>query len=152
MDRMRSIQDDPRKVALGYAFGIFLATTPFIGLKVLIAIIITHVFKWNKKASVIGALHVNGLNGAAYYGFVYFIGKQLIPSKVDFVIQDKINFQTFLSFFIGSWEVFLVMLVGGLVIGIPLSLLAYKLVYKVLSHKNVMLKYDGVKKDVLGVV
>ncbi len=44
--KLLGISEEPRKVAMGYALGIFLAASPFIGLKIFIAIAITFIFKW----------------------------------------------------------------------------------------------------------
>ena len=130
-----TINDTPRNIALGYALGIFLSTTPFIGLKAFISIGITWYTKWNKTASLIGVFHINGLNGAAFYGLVYFIGNLVIPASGGPAFSGPVPFCTFLGFFPGGGEIFLTLLIGGFIIGIPASLIAYHVLLNALKHR-----------------
>ncbi|MEJ2596207.1 MAG: DUF2062 domain-containing protein, partial [bacterium] len=70
--KLASIHADPHIVAMGYAMGIFLASTPLIGIKVPIAILLAFLFKWNKIAALIGIFHINPLTGPVFYGFTFF--------------------------------------------------------------------------------
>jgi uncharacterized protein (DUF2062 family) len=134
-----SINDHPRNIALGYALGIFLATTPFVGCKAFIAIGITYILKWNKVASVIGVFHVNGINGAAFYGLVYATGNYALGYHNSFVFPDQLNVKSLINCFIASSEIFYSLLVGGLIFGIPLCIAAYWLV-KIALKKAALIK------------
>src|SRR5512135_2361866 len=84
-DKLASIQADPWPVCMGYAFGVFLATTPLIGLKVLIAIPICYLFRWSKISAIIGVLHVNILTGPVFYGFAFMIGRTMVGTHLAFI-------------------------------------------------------------------
>jgi uncharacterized protein len=134
--RLLSINDKPEKIAFGYALGIFLATTPFIGLKVPIALMITYFCKWSKMASVIGVYHINAFTAPLYYGLSYSAGKSTLGFNCHFVFPHHPDIKLIINCFAGSWDIFLSLLIGGLIIGIPLSIVAYKLLIRALKRRN----------------
>jgi uncharacterized protein len=139
ISRLLTMEGKPQKVALGYALGIFLATTPFVGLKALIALLITQLCKWKKVAAIIGVYHVNSLTGPFFYAFSFFLGKTVMGYDCSFNFPDHVGFQAILICFAGSKEIFISLLVGGLIIGIPLSFIAYKLVLSVIYKRSHLL-------------
>lgn len=118
--------ENPQKAAFSYALGIFLATTPFVGAKALIALIITTIFKLKKGIAVFGVYHVNSLSGPFFYAFSFFLGKSILGYNCSFVFPEHVGFHSIISCFIGSKEIFLSLLVGGLVVGIPASFIAFR--------------------------
>jgi len=130
------INDSPKNIAFGYALGIFLATTPLIGFKVLIALIITHALKWNKMAAVVGVYHVNTLNAAFFYGFSFLVGRYFTGYNIDFAFPEELSFKAVMQSFSSSYEVFMSLLVGGIVIGIPLSFIAFKFIFSLLQEQK----------------
>ena len=71
--------------------GFFLAASPFIGLKIFIAIAITFIFKWNKVAAIIGVFHINPLTGPIFYGFSFLVGNSVLGSDVSFAFTWPIT-------------------------------------------------------------
>lgn len=127
----------PQQVALGYALGIFLATTPFVGLKAIIALMISQICRLKKVAAVIGVYHVNSITGPFFYAFSFFLGKTVLGYNCKFTFPEHLNFKSFMACFAGSKEIFLSLLIGGLIIGIPLSVIAYKSVLSVIfKHRT----------------
>jgi len=126
-DKWFLIDENPEKAALSYAIGIFLATTPFVGTKALIALLISQIFKMKKGIAIIGVYHINSLTGPFFYAFSFFLGKNIMGYNCSFNFPNHIGFQTVLACFTGSKEIFLSLLIGGLIIGIPASFLAFKL-------------------------
>jgi uncharacterized protein len=134
--RLLSIEGKPKKVALSYALGIFLATTPFLGVKAIIAIVLTQLFKWKKVAAVIGVYHVNALTAPFFYAFSFVVGKNVMGYDCSFDFPEKVGFQAILACFTGSKEVFLSLLIGGIIVGIPLAFAAYKILLFLLNKKR----------------
>src|SRR5512138_1161571 len=134
-DKLTAIQADPWPICMGYAFGVFLATTPFIGLKVLIAIPICYLFRWSKISAIIGVLHVNIITGPVFYGFAFMIGRIIVGTQLDFNPAELLSFHGFLEMVTGSLGVFLSLLAGGAVIGIPSSVAAYFLASAIVRKK-----------------
>ena len=123
--RLASIQAHPRQIAGGYALGFFLGTTPFIGLKVWIALVVATVLKWNRPAAVIGVYHINGLTGPPFYALAFLLGKLTLGAQLQFVMPDDYNLKAIFLAFMGNWDIFTTLLIGGLIIGIPGTILLY---------------------------
>ena len=125
MDKLRSINADPRKICYGYAFGIFMSTTPLIGLKWLVALPVIFLVRWNKTACLIGILHINYITGPVFYSLAFILGKAVCGYSTPYSIHGKMNLAGFKEMFFGDIEIFLALLTGGLILGIPLTIGAY---------------------------
>ncbi|NQV02104.1 MAG: SDR family NAD(P)-dependent oxidoreductase [Bacteroidia bacterium] len=126
-EKLLKIKAEPKKVSLGYALGVFLGTTPFIGLKVFIALIITSILKWNRVSSVIGVYHINLFTAPLFYGLAFIVGKWVLGTDVVFVFPDTVGFSAFWGAFTGNMIIFYSLLIGGIVLGVPMSVGAYYL-------------------------
>ncbi len=142
--KLFSINDNPQKIAKGYAIGIFLATTPFIGIKVFIALFLTSVLHWNRKASVLGVYHVNALTAPFFYGVAYIVGKAVLGIQSAMPVDKHPGFANMLDMFSGGTNIFWVFLIGGLVLGIPLSYISYIITSNILKkrQKNKQVDYN----------
>jgi len=132
-EKLIRIQANPKKVSFGYSLGVFLGTTPFIGAKVFIALIITSLLKWNKTSSVIGVYHINILTAPLFYGFSFIVGKWVLGTDVVFAFPDTISFSAFYEAFLGNSSIFYSLLVGGIVLGVPMAVGAYYLSMTILK-------------------
>jgi uncharacterized protein len=136
--KLAGIQAEPHKVSMGYALGVFLAASPFIGIKVLIAIALTFIFRWNKVAAIIGVLHVNILTAPIFYGFSFLVGKSVLGSDISFDFPRPITIRTLSEMVAGNPAVFLSLLTGGLILGIPLAIVAYFFSYSFIRSKTIL--------------
>jgi uncharacterized protein len=134
-EKLMRIQADPGKVSRGYALGVFLGTTPFIGMKVFIALVLTSLFRWSRVASVVGVYHINVLTAPLFYGFAYFVGKTVTGSRADYAWPQTITLRTLYELFLGNVPVFLSLLTGGLILGIPMAVGAYFLSKALVTRK-----------------
>jgi len=123
--KLLNIKAGPEKVSKGYALGVFLATTPFIGMKVFIALGLTTILRWSRLAAVIGVYHNNILTGPLFYSCAFFVGSWLTPNDASLPDISEISAGMFFNALYGSWGFFSTMLVGGLILGIPLSVAAF---------------------------
>ncbi len=123
--KLSGISEEPHKVAMGYALGIFLAASPFIGLKIFIAIAITFIFKWNKVAAIIGVFHINPITGPIFYGFSFLVGNSVLGSSVSFAFTWPITIKTLYEIVTANSMVFMSLLTGGIILGLPLAIAAY---------------------------
>jgi uncharacterized protein (DUF2062 family) len=134
--KLRQIKATPEKISKGYALGVFLGTTPLIGTKVFIALGLTSFLKWSKIASVIGVYHINLFTAPAFYSAAFFTGKLVTRSQVNLEMPEKFSFQAFLQLFVGSPDILLAITVGGLILGLPMTVVAYYFSYSILKEKN----------------
>lgn len=141
-NRLVNLQGEPRSVARGYALGVFLATTPLMGVHCILAVFIAGVLRWNRLAAGIGAFHSNLLTAPLLYGFTYFIGAKILKLNVNLDIPEK----PFKLLSQGT-NVLSSLTIGGLIIGIPLAILCYYLCYFILKRyqlfKTIKLNPNG---------
>jgi uncharacterized protein (DUF2062 family) len=135
IDKLKGINADPMKICYGFAFGIFMATTPLIGFKWVVALPIVMLAKWNKTACLIGILQVNYLTGPLFYALAYFIGKRVCGFSNTFELPAHMNFSALKDIFLGNAEVLVSLTVGGLVLSIPMTIGAYYLVRSLFTRK-----------------
>jgi len=135
-DKLSSIEANPSVISRGYALGVFLGTTPFIGAKVLIALLLTWLLKWSKPASLIGVYHINALTGPVFYSAAFFVGKKLTGTSAELLIPGEFSFKGFLYALTGTPGIFFALLAGGLALGIPMALAAWFVSQMVFRSRN----------------
>jgi uncharacterized protein len=133
--KLRAINADPAMISYGYAFGTFMCTTPLIGIKWIVALPILWLTKWNKIACMIGVFQVNYLTGPLYYAIAYFVGNRICGYHNAVQLPEKMSLVAMKDLFLGNTNVFLSLLVGGLVLSVPLTIGAYYLVKSILSRR-----------------
>ena len=131
--KLKTIHGDPMKVCYGFAFGIFMSTTPLIGLKWFVAFPIVCLAKWNKMACMIGVLQVNYLTGPLFYALAFLIGKNVCGYPTTFELPDRMSFSAIKDLLTGNADVFVSLAVGGLILSIPLTIGAFYLAKSFLS-------------------
>lgn len=136
--KLVSIKADPRKISLGYALGIFLAATPFIGVKVPIAILLSTLLRWSKVASIIGVLHVNLLTAPVFYGFSYFVGRLVLHHQSAASLPDDLTLQSICKLFTHNSSVFIDLLAGGALLGFLMALAAYFFSLSLFRKRNAL--------------
>jgi uncharacterized protein (TIGR03546 family) len=139
--RLFEINDDPKKIAHGFALGTFLGLTPFIGLQVVMAILIASLLRWNKISAGIAVFNTNLITGPFIYGISYYIGTSLlgISNRINF--PEKMGFTVFWNLIFRSYEMFLSMCIGGVILGLPTSIFAYYIsLYAVKTYQLRMIK------------
>lgn len=135
IDRLKKIEADPENIALGYALGTFLCTTPLIGIKWIVALPILWMTRWNKLACMIGVFQVNYFTGPLFYALAYVVGKNVCGYDHSFALPDPLTFSAMKDIIIGNADVFISILIGGLILSIPMTLGAYFFVKSIFSRK-----------------
>ncbi|TVQ14371.1 MAG: DUF2062 domain-containing protein [Bacteroidetes bacterium] len=128
-----SLKDEPKVIAKGFALGSFIGMLPIPGFQLMVSFGIATLFKLNKKAACIAVFNTNVATGAFVFSFNYWLGKNLLGINPDFVLNDNLNFQ-FISIIIkaGS-DVFLSLLLGGILTGLVTAAIVYFALLKVLT-------------------
>lgn len=125
--RFLKIRGNPREIALGFALGLFVGMTPFMGAHTIIAVFFAAIFGCNKISAAIAVWISNPFTAPIVYPVTYFVGSLItrhgngggpIPdfsgSKILFMLQK-------------SPGILWTLILGGIIIGIPLSVIGYKL-------------------------
>lgn len=111
----------PKNLAAACALGMFIGALPIIPFQSIVVIALAFVFRVNKLAAWLATCYSNAATMVPFYYFLYVIGSAVTPINVAFdpnslAMKEMIN---------AGWDVFLVMLVGGLVFGIPATIVTY---------------------------
>ncbi|MFO7613121.1 MAG: DUF2062 domain-containing protein [Bacteroidales bacterium] len=131
--KLNSIKANPIQICYGFAFGVFMSTTPLIGFKWLVALPVVWLAKWSKMACMIGILQVNYITGPLFYGLAYMVGKGVCGYNHTVELPGRMSFGAVRDIFFSKADVFISLLAGGLILGIPLTVGAYFLARSIFS-------------------
>ena len=126
-------------ISMGFAWGVFVAFSPFVGLQIVIVMGICFLFNYNKVAGILGVFVSNPFTFFPIYFFNYYVGNLLLGellgsnvplSKIKEVLQEptisdlvSIGFNTILVFSFGC-----------LVVGIIVAFFSYFIVKILVSY------------------
>lgn len=121
------LDSDPRHVATGFAVGVFISITPFIGIQTFIAIISSFVFKLNKLTTITGSLVNTPFTMLPLLMVNYRLG--------EFVLGQK---QKEVSFDVLDWdhlhEYAAALFIGCTITGVAAAAISYVLVYRLAAR------------------
>ena len=126
--RMRQLDGNPHYIALGMALGVFVSITPIIPLQTIAAILLAFLFRGSKSAAALGTWLSNPLTIPLVYYANYKLGCSLLRYQTTL---DSVAFDSFSQLMELGLEVTWAMIVGGLVIGSILGVVAYFITFRV---------------------
>jgi len=139
--RLLAIDDPPERTALAFSIGVFIAFSPFLGLHTILATVIAFLFRFNKIAIYTGTFVNNPLLTlvpiiiGSYGVGALILGRPLgIPAEGVELLKDPHIFsgEYYHRIFVQSWDLVVPFAVGGMVLSIVCSLLAYPLTLRAL--------------------
>jgi uncharacterized protein (DUF2062 family) len=130
-----TIRDEPKIIAKGFALGSFVGMLPIPGFQLMVSLSVATLLKFNKKAACIAVFNTNLATGAFIFTFNYWLGKKLLGINPSFSIGDKIDYQFISIIFKAGSDVFLSLLVGGIITGLLTATIVYFALLKVLSFR-----------------
>ena len=136
LQRLYRMQASPHRIARSYALGVFLATTPFIGLKIWIALLITTCCKGHRGAAAFGVYHINLFTAPFFYSLSFLLGSQLLGIEAELLWPTELSLRALYQAFTASRGVFLSLLLGGLCLGTPAAYLVYRVTLHSLQSSN----------------
>ncbi|MCB9283542.1 MAG: DUF2062 domain-containing protein [Lewinellaceae bacterium] len=132
--RLVAIQANPRQIAAGYALGFFLGTTPLVGIKTWIALLLSTLLGWSRPAAVIGVFHINAFTGPIFYTLAFGIGRLVLGTDIHFVFPRELGLAAVWQAFMGNRQIFFTLLTGGLLLGIPGTIFLYGASYRIVKR------------------
>jgi uncharacterized protein (DUF2062 family) len=75
--RLQRIPGTPRDVALGFAIGVAMAMSPFVGTHMITAAILAWFFRANMVATIIGTLTINPWTAPPIWYATYYVGRMM---------------------------------------------------------------------------
>jgi uncharacterized protein len=139
--RLLAIDDPPERTALAFSVGVFIAFSPFLGLHTIMATLIAFVFRFNKVAIYAGTFINNPfltlvpIIVVSYAVGAFILGRPLkIPQEgIELLKTPRIfSGEYYRLIFIQSRYIVEPFAVGGLILSVVCSLLAYPLTLRTL--------------------
>lgn len=130
--RFLKIRGHPREIALGFALGLFVGMTPFMGLHTAIAVPLAALFKWNKISAAISVWITNAVTAPIIYSLTYVVGAKILGIKKAFGITDANSFSDLYKLILKTPEITWAMTIGGIIIGLPLAIIGYYFAFSVI--------------------
>ena len=139
--RLLAIDDPPERTALAFTIGIFIAFSPFLGLHTIMATVIAFAFRFNKVAIYTGTFINNPFLTlvpiiiASYAVGAFILGRPVqIPDEGIELLKDPHLFsgEYYRRLFAQSWSIVWPFAVGGMILSVVCSLIAYPLTLRAL--------------------
>lgn len=139
--RLLAIDDPPERTALAFSIGVFIAFSPFLGLHTILATLIAFVFRFNKVAIYTGTFLNNPpltlvpIIVASYAVGAFFMGRpQRIPPEGIELLKHPhlLTADYYRLIFVQSWYLVKPFALGGILLSVVCSLIAYPLTLRAL--------------------
>lgn len=132
-DQFLKIRGEPHDIALGFALGLLVGMTPFMGFQTIIVLPIAALLKANKISAAAAVWISNPLTAPVLYGITYFIGAKVFGLSKIGPPPPHLETISLFSLFQKAPHVLNMMIVGGVVLGIPLAIAGYFFAYKAVT-------------------
>lgn len=156
IEKLDSLKGSPKSIAKGFATGVAMSFTPFVGFHMLLSLLVAKVARQNGIAAALGTIAGNPWTFPIIWYMTLHTGHFLLGSDapklpVNFKVLFDELFHTvitldFSAFLSDIWPVFLPMLVGCIPFYIVVWLLCSHLIGRVLSQNT----DNGDKQDDTG--
>ena len=131
-----TLHGKPHHIAGGFALGSFIGMMPIPGFQMVVSLVLAVLLRISKKAACIGVFNTNILTGAFIFGFNLWLGKTILGISLNFTMPDKIGFDFIKLVFSAGADVFLSMVIGGIITGIISAVISYYILINILKRRN----------------
>ena len=133
-----ALDESPRRIALAFAVGVFLAFSPFIGLHTLLGLGIAFLFGLNRVAMLVGLFVNNPWTLVPIYAIATYIGGLMVgfPGQVSLpqVGWNQLWNATFWMGLFSQWRILIPTILGSLLLSVIFAVLSYPLALYLLRH------------------
>lgn len=143
--RLLTLDDPPERTALAFAVGVFIAFSPFLGLHTIMATLAAFIFRFNKIAIFSGTFINNPFLTlvpiiiASYATGAFLLGRPLTisPEGID-LLKDPhlLSADYYRSLGREGWQVVWPFTVGGMLLSVVCSLIAYPVTFWLLKKRR----------------
>jgi uncharacterized protein len=143
--RLLAIDDPPERTALAFSIGVFIAFSPFLGLHTIMATVLAFLFRFNKIAIYTGTFINNPFLTlvpiiiASYAVGAFVMGSPLsLPAGGLELLRDPhlLTGDYWRRLFEQTREVLLPFAIGGMILSVVCSLLAYPVTLRLLRARK----------------
>ncbi len=144
--RLLALDDPPERTALAFSIGVFIAFSPFLGLHTIVATLIAFLFRFNKIAIYSGTFINNPFLTlvpiiiVSYAVGAFLLGRPLRipPEGIELLRHPRLLTGDYYSqVFSRSWYLVEPFAIGGMVLSVICSVVAYPLTLRALrAHRR----------------
>ena len=144
--RLLAVDDPPERTALAFSIGVFIAFSPFLGLHTIVATLIAFLFRFNKIAIYSGTFINNPFLTlvpiiiVSYAVGAFLLGQPLRipPEGIELLRHPRLLTGDYYSqVFSRSWYLVEPFAIGGMVLSVICSVVAYPLTLRALrAHRR----------------
>ncbi|MFH2065985.1 MAG: DUF2062 domain-containing protein [Pseudomonadota bacterium] len=142
-ERFLKIRGNPNEIALGFALGLFIGMAPCMGIQTVIAVFLAALLRWNKFSAAAGVWISNPISAPFLYGFTFYIGSLFTGVTNSFKPTDVFDFEYLYQIVRNAPGIFWALTIGGIVTGIPISLIGYYVSYMAVKRYQ-----DDIKRKI----
>lgn len=129
-DRFIKLKEAPREIALGFAMGLMIGMTPFLGAHFVACIVVASVLGWSKIAAMAGVNITNVFTAPLIYPVNYWVGARLVGVSNGMQWPAAFTAEEMINLIKQSPLVLVDLCAGGVVLGLPLSFAGYVVVLR----------------------
>lgn len=112
----------PGQLAFALALGVFIGALPIIPFQSIVVIALAFVFRVNKLAAWLATCYSNAFTMAPFYYFLYAVGSFSLGFKDVAFDPGHLKMTELID---AGWQLFSIILAGGLIFGIPATVATY---------------------------
>ena len=116
------LQDNPQKLALGMALGVFIGVTPTVPFHTVGALFLAGLLRVSPITAYVGIWIMNPVTMAPLYLLAYKVGEILLHKGAPLTLPETYNFKAMLDLL---WRGGLALQVGGVIIAFPPAIVSY---------------------------
>jgi uncharacterized protein (DUF2062 family) len=145
--RFLKIRGNPKEIALGFALGLFIGMSPFMGLHMAIAVPLAALFKWNKFSAALSVWISNPLSAPVVYGISYYAGKKVLFIENGYQLPEEFSLDALIYALQKAPGIIGILTVGGIVVGLPVAVIGYYCALKAITEyrESIRLKIEAKK-------
>jgi len=129
-NRFIKLKGAPREIALGFALGILIGMTPFLGVHFVSSILLASLLGWSKIAAMVGVNITNVFTAPLIYPVTYWVGVRLAGFSKDVDWSMAFKVADILTLMKQSPLILVDLSIGGMILGIPLAVGGYFITFR----------------------
>jgi len=129
--RFIKLKGTPREIALGFALGLMIGMTPFLGAHFVTCIAVSSILGWSKIAAMAGVYITNVFTAPLIYPVNYWVGAKLVGVSNGVRWPAAFTAQEMIDLIQQSPMVLVDLFAGGVILGLPLAFVEYVVVLRV---------------------
>ncbi|HBB89744.1 MAG TPA: DUF2062 domain-containing protein [Blastocatellia bacterium] len=150
--RLLALDDPPERTALAFSIGVFIAFSPLLGLHTILATLVAFLFRFNKIAVYAGTFINNPFVTlvpiiiSSYAVGALLLGRPLrIPEQGLALLKEPhlLTADYYPRLFHESWHIVLPFCIGGMILSVVCSLIAYPVTSSLLRARQRTRKTDA---------